>query len=64
MFHAKVLMPHLMGIKTILCDSNFCSFQNNIAVSDFSELSEKVTCDAVIYNKLVFGLRPFSDTRL
>lgn len=41
---------HLVRIKAILCNSNFCSFQNNTTVSNFSELSEKEICDSVIYN--------------
>ena len=56
-------MQLLVGFKTILCDRNFCSFQNDITVSSFSDLSEKVICDTMIYNKQYkFVLHPLSGT--
>lgn len=53
-----------MGTKTILCDSNFCSFQNNMTVSNFSELAEKAIYDIVLKNKYRFALHPFYGTEL
>ena len=58
-------MHHAVGIKTVLCDNNFCGFQNNIIASNFSELCEKVICDIVICNKkCIFSLHPLSVTEL